>query len=71
LEQVCKKELREVLLDVSLFDVFKDAAFEGKKQYAIRLSMQDKHKTMEDADIEKYINQVLQSLNKEVGATLR
>jgi phenylalanyl-tRNA synthetase beta chain len=71
LEQVCKKELREVLLDVSLFDVFKDAAFEGKKQYAIRLSMQDKQKTMEDADIEKYINKVLESLKKEVGATLR
>jgi phenylalanyl-tRNA synthetase beta subunit len=51
--------------------VFKDAAFEGKKQYAIRLSMQDKHKTMEDVDIEKYITQVLQSLHKEVGATLR
>lgn len=71
LEQVCKKELREVLLDVSLFDVFKDAAFEEKKQYAIRLSMQDKQKTMEDADIEKYINKVLESLKKEVGATLR
>ena len=71
LEQVCKKELREVLLDVSLFDVFKDAAFEGKKQYAIRLSMQDKQKTMEDADIEKYINKVLESLKKEVGASLR
>jgi phenylalanyl-tRNA synthetase beta subunit len=51
--------------------VFKDAAFEGKKQYAIRLSMQDKQKTMEDADIEKYINKVLESLKKEVGATLR
>ena len=71
LEQVCKKELREVLLDVSLFDVFKDAAFEGKKQYAIRFSMQDKQKTMEDADIEKYINKVLETLKKEVGATLR
>lgn len=71
LEQVCKKELKEVLLDMSLFDVFKDVAFEGKKQYAIRLNMQDRYKTMEDTDIEKYIKQVLESLKKEVGAILR
>jgi phenylalanyl-tRNA synthetase beta chain len=72
IETVCKKTLGLSLTDVSLFDIFKDKSLgESKKSYAIRLSIQNKEKTMSDKEIEGMIQKVILNLNKEIRAEIR
>lgn len=63
---------RRLLKGVSLFDVYEGKNLEaGKKSYAVSLTLQDSEKTMQDKDIEKVMNKVIDQLKKQLGAQLR
>ena len=44
---------------------------EGKKSYAITLTLQDDEKTLQDKQIEAVMNKVIANLTKQLGAELR
>ncbi len=61
-----------VLKDVDLFDVYEgDNLDEGKKSYAISFLLQDETKTLTDVQIDKIMQKLQQTFEKNVGATLR
>lgn len=72
IKRVIKNSERRLLKDVTLFDVYEGKNLEaGKKSYAVSMILQDDEKTLQDKDIEKVMNKVINSLQKELGATLR
>ncbi|NQX80368.1 MAG: phenylalanine--tRNA ligase subunit beta [Flavobacteriaceae bacterium] len=63
---------RKFLKNVDLFDVYQgDKLPEGKKSYAISFLLQDENKTLEDKQIDKVMQKLLQGFEKNIGATLR
>jgi len=71
-ETVVRSSERKLLRDVSLFDVYEgDKLPEGKKSYAITLTLQDDEKTLQDKQIEAVMSKVIANLTKQLGAELR
>lgn len=63
---------RNLLKDVDLFDVYQgDKLPEGKKSYAVSFVLQDKNKTLEDRQIDKIMQKLQQSFEKNLKAVLR
>ena len=63
---------RRLLKKVELFDVYEGKNLEaGKKSYAVSMTLQDADKTLQDKDIEKTMNKIITSLQKQLGAVLR
>lgn len=63
---------RHLLKDVTLFDVYEGKNLpEGKKSYAIALTLQDDEKTLQDKQIEAVMNKVIANLKKKLNAELR
>ena len=70
--KVVKLADKNLISDISLFDVYQgDKLPEGKKSYAISIKLQDKEKTLTDAQIEKIMQKIQTQLQKEVNAELR
>lgn len=66
------KSERNLLKDVDLFDVYQgDKLPEGKKSYAVSFVLQDKNKTLEDRQIDKIMQKLQQSFEKNLKAVLR
>lgn len=71
-EQTVRESERKLLKDVSLFDVYEgDKLPEGKKSYAITMTLRDDEKTLNDKQIEAVMNKIITNLRKKVGAELR
>jgi phenylalanyl-tRNA synthetase beta chain len=63
---------RNLLKEVDLFDVYQGKNLpENKKSYAVSFLLQDESKTLTDVQIEKTMSKLLQTFEKELGATLR
>ena len=63
---------RNLLKNVDLFDVYQgDKLPEGKKSYAVSFVLQDKNKTLEDRQIDKIMQKLQQSFEKNLEAVLR
>lgn len=63
---------RKLLRNVELFDVYEGKNLpEGKKSYAISITLQDDEKTLNDRQIEAIMEKITASLAKKTGATLR
>ncbi len=63
---------KRILRDVTLFDVYEgDKLPEGKKSYAISITLQDPEKTLQDKHIEQVMNKIITNLRKQLGAELR
>jgi len=63
---------RNLLKEVGLFDVYEgDKMKDGKKSYAINLTLQDSEKTLNDQIIDKSIEKITNALHKNHGAILR
>ncbi|MDT0551880.1 phenylalanine--tRNA ligase subunit beta [Urechidicola vernalis] len=63
---------RKLLKEVDLFDVYEgDKLPEGKKSYAVSFVLQDEQKTLNDKQIEKVMQKMQQSLEKNLNAVLR
>ncbi|PCH76295.1 MAG: phenylalanine--tRNA ligase subunit beta [Flavobacteriaceae bacterium] len=63
---------RKLLKNVDLFDVYEgDKLPEGKKSYAVSFVIQDENKTLNDKQIDKIMQKLTQSFEKNLGAILR
>ncbi len=63
---------RKLLKEVDLFDVYQgDKLPEGKKSYAVSFVLQDEGKTLNDKQIDKIMQKLQQTFEKNVGAELR
>lgn len=71
-EKVVKESERKLLRDITLFDVYEGKNLpEGKKSYAIAITLQDDEKTLQDKQIEAVMSKVTMNLQKKLGAELR
>ena len=72
IEAVVRESERKLLKDVTLFDVYEGKNLpEGKKSYAIAITLQDDEKTLQDKQIEAVMGKVVTNLEKRLGAALR
>ncbi|MBE6317519.1 MAG: phenylalanine--tRNA ligase subunit beta [Bacteroidales bacterium] len=72
IEAVVRESERKLLKDVVLFDVYEGKNLpEGKKSYAIAITIQDDEKTLQDKQIEAVITKVVTNLQKRLGVELR
>lgn len=63
---------KNLLKEVDLFDVYEgDKLADGKKSYAVSFLLQDTSKTLNDTQIDKIMQKLQQTFEKNVGATLR
>ena len=63
---------RKLLQSVDLFDVYEGKGVpEGKKSYAISYILRDDEKTLNDKQIEKIMQKLVSSYERELGAQLR
>jgi phenylalanyl-tRNA synthetase beta chain len=63
---------KKLLKDVDLFDVYEgDKLPEGKKSYAISFLLQDESKTLADKQIDKIMQKLQQTFEKNLDAVLR
>ncbi len=71
-EAIVRESERHLLKDVMLFDVYEGKNLpEGKKSYAIAMTIQDDEKTLQDKQIEAVMNKIISNLKKRLGASLR
>lgn len=72
IEKVVRESERRLLTDITLFDVYEGKNLpEGKKSYAISLTLQDSEKTLQDKQIDAVMSKVIANLEKRLGAQLR
>jgi len=72
IEQAVRESERKLLREVSLFDVYEGNNLpEGKKSYAITMTLQDDEKTLNDKQIEAVMNKIVNNVTKKTGAELR
>lgn len=63
---------RKLLRGVRLFDVYEGKNLpEGKKSYAVSITLQDNDKTLQDKQIEAVMKKIVTTLQKQLGAELR
>lgn len=63
---------KRLLKDVRLFDVYEGKNLpEGKKSYAISITLQDDEKTLQDKLIDATMTRIVENLKKQLGAELR
>ena len=66
------KSGRKLLRNVTLFDVYRgDKIPSGKKQYALSFILRDLDKTLTDKDVERFMDNMVKTFEKEFGAQLR
>ena len=69
---VIRKEAGEKLTDLTLFDIYRGKGIEiQRKSLAMGLTFRDSSRTLKDEEINKIIDQVIESLYASCGATLR
>ncbi len=72
IEAAAYKAGGKLLRDVRLFDVYEgDKLPEGKKSYAISLTLQDPEKTLNDKAIDAMMQRIVNSIKQATGAELR
>lgn len=72
IEAIAKKAERNILQSVGLFDVYEGKNLgEDKKSYSITFSLQDAKKTLNDKQIDKLMNRLIQLYESELGALIR
>ena len=63
---------KNLLKEVDLFDVYEgDKLPKGKKSYAVSFVIQDENKTLADKQIDKIMQKLQATFEKNVGAELR
>ncbi len=72
IEAAVRQAEKKILRSVSLFDVYEGKNLpEGKKSYAIAITLQDPEKTLNDKYIDQVMSKIIANLQKQVGAELR
>lgn len=71
IEEAIRKAERKLLRSVSLFDVYEGKNLpEGKKSYAVKLTLQDADRTLNDKQIDQSMSRIVSAL-RAMGAELR
>ena len=71
-EEVVRDADKRILRSVELFDVYEgDKLPQGKKSYAITITLQDNEKTLQDKYIERVMSKIISDLTHKLGAELR
>jgi phenylalanyl-tRNA synthetase beta chain len=72
IREIAFKTERNILKDVSLFDVYEsDSLGAGKKSYAVSFVLRDDLRTLTDKNIEKTMNNLLKAFERELNARIR
>lgn len=72
IDATVRESERKLLKNVALFDAYEgDKLPEGKKSYAISITLQDDEKTLQDKQIEAVMAKITANLTKKLGAQLR
>ncbi|MFA5326917.1 MAG: phenylalanine--tRNA ligase subunit beta [Prolixibacteraceae bacterium] len=72
LRDLAYRSERKLLQSVDLFDVYEGKGVpEGKKSYAISYILRDEEKTLNDKQIEKIMQKLVSTYERELGALLR
>lgn len=72
IEKIAFETERNLLKEVSLFDVYEGKNLEaGKKSYAISFTLQDESKTLTDKVIDDTMRRIQQNIESKLGAKLR
>ncbi len=73
IEAASKKTAKDLLKEVSMFDIYKneEQIGKGKKSVAIRFTFEDVDKTLTDSQIEQVMNKLMKIYETEFGAILR
>ena len=72
IETLVRKAKPDWIKNVGLFDVYEGKNLEaGKKSYAINIQLYNSEATLTDAEVEKIMNDIISSLDKNLGAKLR
>ncbi len=71
--EIARKKGKKILKDINLFDVYENEEQLGKnkKSYAVSFIFEDAAKTLKDKEVEKIMNQLIQSYEQELGAVIR
>ncbi len=72
IEAAVRQAEKRLITSVGLFDVYEgDKLPQGKKSYAISITIQDPEKTLQDKFIDKIMTKVIETLKNRLGAELR
>lgn len=72
LELISKKVIGKQLKSMNLFDVFEGESLgENKKSYAVSFTLYDEEKTFTDKEIERTMDKLITSFEKELSAIIR
>ena len=72
IEDVAYQTERNLLKNIELFDVYEGSNLpEGKKSYAINLTLQDTQKTLTDKQIDKVMQSLINNFKNRLSAELR
>lgn len=72
IRELAVKAERKLLRSVNLFDVYEGKGVpEGKKSYAVSFILRDDEKTLNDKQIDKIMQKLIVTFEKELGARLR
>ncbi len=69
---IANKTERELLKDISVFDVYEGKGMEDRtKSYALRFLLQSETKTLSDKEIEKVMEKLTKAFSEKAGAVIR
>jgi phenylalanyl-tRNA synthetase beta chain len=71
LRQAAYKTERSLLRAVNVFDVYEGANLEGKKSYSISFILQDEQQTLTDKVIDKSMQRLIATYEREFEAVIR
>ncbi|MDN3666849.1 phenylalanine--tRNA ligase subunit beta [Algibacter miyuki] len=70
--KLAKQSEKQLLKSVNLFDVYQGKNLpKGKKSYAVSFTLQDENKTLTEKQIDKIMNKLQSSFERQLGAELR
>lgn len=70
--ELAKKESKKLIKRINVFSVYQgDSIGEGKKSYALSFILQDENKTLNDKTIDKTMNGLIASFEKDLNAIIR
>ncbi len=73
IKQLASKTIKKSLKDINLFDVFEDSSKLGadKKSYAVSFVFEDLEKTLQDKEVDQYMQQLQGAFQSKLGAVVR
>lgn len=73
IEKVIRKQLKNYLTDITVFDIYEDDKIFGQDKHslAVRMELEDAERTMNDKQIEALMNKVMKQLKTKLGIELR